>query len=289
MAAEGKEITILDTLKHFITPLTKEELELLENNILEAGCRDPLVVWENNDKYVLIDGHNRYQICQKHGVDFKLEVKTFKNIDQVKDWMIDNQLGRRNLNPFQLSYFRGFKYERMKKKKGGYQYVKLKDQKGPLTSELLADVFKVSKNTIKRDAQFTKGLELIAKSNPVLKNKILSGDIRVNRAEVQLISEADGKTRIHNEKDLRLKAKRIKDKKMEASLTEVMQEETRNISAEWDERGDVFMQRDELLKSIKANILSSMNRVINDQDKKSMKELEDLVKKLNKLVFQYAK
>lgn len=82
--------------KSLIPPLTKEEFEQLEKNILQEGCRDPLIVWGN----VLVDGHNRHDICSKHGLSYKKIQKEFQNREVVKVWIINNQLGRRNLPDF---------------------------------------------------------------------------------------------------------------------------------------------------------------------------------------------
>lgn len=83
-------------LRAFIPSLENNELEALENSLLEQGCRDALVVW--ND--VLIDGHHRYDLCQKHGIEFKTHNIHFEDIDDAKIWMVENQRGRRNLSTF---------------------------------------------------------------------------------------------------------------------------------------------------------------------------------------------
>ena len=93
----------------------------------------------------------------------------FSGMDEAKDWMISNQLGRRNLNPMQLSYFRGMKYLSSKESKGGYDKVLSRGQINQTTAERLAYKFKTSPSTIKRDAQFAVGLSGIGRSNPELK------------------------------------------------------------------------------------------------------------------------
>jgi len=91
-------ITINEELRKYIDPLTENEYAALERSILDEGCRDALVVW--ND--VLIDGHNRYEICCKHGLELKTVRNTrFTSIEEVFLWMIDNQLGRRSVTDFQ--------------------------------------------------------------------------------------------------------------------------------------------------------------------------------------------
>lgn len=92
------QIKINEVLRSYIEPLTEAEYAALERSILVEGCRDALVLWED----VLVDGHNRYQICQQHGVPFKVTENTsFRNLDDVKLWMIDNNLGRRSISDFQ--------------------------------------------------------------------------------------------------------------------------------------------------------------------------------------------
>lgn len=90
-----QEITIDATLQALIPPMGEEERAMLEQNVLEHGCRDPLVTWRG----VLLDGHNRYAICQKHGIEFRTIEMEFDSIEQARVWMRNNQLGRRNLTP----------------------------------------------------------------------------------------------------------------------------------------------------------------------------------------------
>jgi hypothetical protein len=90
-------IVVNEELKAYIDPLTPEEHEALERSILTEGCRDALVLWGD----VLVDGHNRYGICQKHGLPFQTVQNTrFKSIEDVHLWMIDQHLGRRSISDF---------------------------------------------------------------------------------------------------------------------------------------------------------------------------------------------
>ena len=91
-------ITINEDLRAYIDPLTADEYAALERSLLSEGCRDALVLWGD----LLVDGHNRYGICQKHGIPFNtLQNQTFQSIDDVHLWMIDNHLGRRSVSDFQ--------------------------------------------------------------------------------------------------------------------------------------------------------------------------------------------
>ena len=92
------DITILPELQAYIDPLTPDEYEALERSIVAEGCRDALVLWGN----VLVDGHNRYRICQQHGVPFQTVHNTaFQSLEDVQLWMIDQHLGRRSISDFQ--------------------------------------------------------------------------------------------------------------------------------------------------------------------------------------------
>lgn len=92
------DIRIDEGLKAYIDPLTPDEYDALERSILTEGCRDALVLWGD----LLIDGHNRYGICQKHGLPFNtIQATQFKNMDDVHLWMIDQHLGRRSVSDFQ--------------------------------------------------------------------------------------------------------------------------------------------------------------------------------------------
>jgi transposase-like protein len=86
-----------------IPPLTAEERAQLEANLRAEGCRDPLVVWPQDDgPSILLDGHTRYEICQQYGLPFQMvEAKSINTREDAQLWIVHNQLGRRNLTDFQ--------------------------------------------------------------------------------------------------------------------------------------------------------------------------------------------
>ncbi len=88
-------IKIDPELKALIPPLATDEYKQLEANIIAEGCRDPLVVWDGT----LIDGHNRHEICTRHGIEFDTVGMDFTDREEAELWMIGNQIGRRNLEP----------------------------------------------------------------------------------------------------------------------------------------------------------------------------------------------
>ncbi|WP_020602384.1 hypothetical protein [Spirosoma spitsbergense] len=216
-----QHILILPELAAYIPPLLPNEYNQLEENIKQNGCREALLVWETvgdqvpgveetSTVYILVDGHNRYAICQEYHVDFKVHVMNFQSIEQVRFFMIDNQLGRRNLSPEQVAYLRGLRYLHEKKEKGKYNRDEQKGHsdlygegdaqngleisKEPVedsqqtTAHRLGKQFNVSEKTIKRDSIYAQGLEKLA---PTFRRDILAGTTKVDKALIQQFGQYD--------------------------------------------------------------------------------------------------
>jgi len=90
---------VKEEFKKLIPALTAEEFKQLEENCLAEGIREKILTWNG----VIIDGHNRFEIATKWNLDYETESKHFKNEEAVKEWMILNQFGRRNLSNYQRS------------------------------------------------------------------------------------------------------------------------------------------------------------------------------------------
>lgn len=206
-------LIILPELRDFIPPLNVEELNSLGESIIINGCRTPLLVWDttqavinptsktpNDAAFVLFDGHHRHQICKKSGIDFQIDLMFFSDIEEVKDFMIDFQVGRRNMTSEQLSYLRGLKYQRLKSKQGGIRIGKGIEEKLIIdTAAKLADEFKVSKATIKRDSIFAQGVD---KMEIALKTKVLNGQTKIDKRSIQQLAKSEVKNAISSIEEL---------------------------------------------------------------------------------------
>ena len=104
-----QHLTIDPEFEGKIPSLREEELKQLEENILADGVViNPLIVWDG----VIVDGHNRYRILQKHPeIQFTTYEKKFTDRYAAIAWICKNQLGRRNLTPQQFKYLIGLQYE----------------------------------------------------------------------------------------------------------------------------------------------------------------------------------
>jgi hypothetical protein len=188
-----QNITVLPELQNLIPPLSTDEMALLEQNILKEGCRESLILWKkDDDTHILIDGHNRFYLCKKNNLDFNIKVlDSFADIETVKDWMIDNQLGKRNVTDETKSYLRGLQYNREKQKQGG-------DRKssghsdhliGLKTHEKLAEQHKVAPKTIQRDEVFAIALDTMVGDNSELKWKILNREIVIPKSSLEKVAK----------------------------------------------------------------------------------------------------
>lgn len=92
-------IVIDQEFQSLIPPLSDDEYERLERSILAEGLREPIITWNGT----IIDGHNRYNICDEHGIPFTQVEHEFPSRDAAKIWIIENQFGRRNLSPYDRS------------------------------------------------------------------------------------------------------------------------------------------------------------------------------------------
>ena len=176
-------IVIDSFLRSYIPPLSEQERVVLEDNILEFGCRDPLSVWLQADgSAVLLDGHNRHEICTRNGLPFNLDFVEVSDRAAAEDWMDSNQIGRRNLTPDAFQLLLGRRYNRRKKTQGGdrtkpplSERAAAKGQNDPLpngnTAEALAAEHRVSSATVKRAGRFAAEVE----RTPELQQAIAAG------------------------------------------------------------------------------------------------------------------
>jgi hypothetical protein len=189
-------------LKALIPPLSQEEFEQLEQNIREWGCLDPLKVWPvpNSDEIILLDGHNRFMICSEHNVSYDTESISLIDRAAAIDWMIANQLGRRNLSAKQVSYLRGRQQQQEKQKVanpdgiGGKSGKIVKSQNATqqslATADRLAKQHGVNRATIHRDADYAKAVDdIVAATAPEVQQELLGIDSKFTKSATLKLAE----------------------------------------------------------------------------------------------------
>ena len=261
------ELKIDEGLKAYIDPLTPDEHESLERSILAEGCRDSLVVWGD----LLIDGHNRYGICRKHGLPFNtVQATQFKNMDDVHLWMIDQHLGRRSVSDFQRGVLALRKREIIAARRAGAaaavqaakaeagqdEQAPWEGETDPVVAKALASVPKVpdealdTREALARAARLSAGqvklIETIQqKAAPEVVAAIKAGELSLNTAAVvaSLPIEEQQAVAAEGAQGLKQAAKRVRDAKKKARETQAESAEPATESEATPASADELRQR----------------------------------------------
>jgi len=183
------ELKIDNEFETKIPPLTKEELEQLEENILVDGAvYTPILVWDGT----IIDGHNRYRIVQKHPeIPYSVRNIVFKNRNDALSWICENQLGRRNLTPAQKKVLVGTRYEAEKASHGGNRRKVSSDQNEHLkkdnTRQKLAKELGKSESYVQRCIDYSRGIEAGDEVYPGFEKMVFAGKLKLKDREVEKI------------------------------------------------------------------------------------------------------
>jgi len=217
-------IVVNEALKAYIDPLTPDEFEALERSLLTEGCRDALVLWGDT----LVDGHNRYGICQKHGLPFQTVQNTrFRSMEDVHLWMIGQHLGRRSVSDFQRGVLalrqREIMAERRLRAQAAASAERMDDPAGDATPTDTApaahepDALK-SREALARAARLSSSqVVMIEKiqnqAAPELVAALKSGAISLNAAAAVATLPADEQAAAAQagKEELKLAAKRVRD------------------------------------------------------------------------------
>ena len=195
-------VFVLDPeFRRLIPPLTPDEYKRLEEDILDHGCLDPLIVWNG----VIVDGHNRFRILQMHPeIPFQTHEKEFSDRYEVIAWICKNQLGRRNLTTAQKKYLVGKQYEAEKAMHGGSSFRERDSETGQFTSSAQNEHSRPSEKTsariageigksqsyVRRAEEFAKGLDAAEEVSPGIKQEVFSGLLKTTDSDVAAIARA---------------------------------------------------------------------------------------------------
>jgi len=86
--SEDRKPQVVSEFAELLPPLSDEQQAALETDILQNGCYSPIIV---DGKLRIIDGHNRYYICEKNNLPYSLAVFTFEDDLEAKQWALDTQ------------------------------------------------------------------------------------------------------------------------------------------------------------------------------------------------------
>ena len=207
-------IQIKDEFKKLIPALTAEEFKQLEQNCLDEGIREKIITWNG----FIIDGHNRFEIATRWNLEYETESKGFKDENEVKEWMINNQFGRRNLSNYQRSVL-ALELESVFSARAKEQQIRkpesvlamLPKQKPIDTRKEIAKIADVKERTL------GKVKVIQAKATPEVKAKLSTGEVSINQAYQDIKKE---------EKQIQITEKKEEQKQIIESITNI---ELKNI------------------------------------------------------------
>ncbi len=191
----GQAWTVDPAFAALCPPLTEDERAQLESSILAEGCRDSLIVWEEGR--VLLDGHNRFAICIAHDVPFTVRAVSLPDRDAAEEWIIRQQLCRRNATPEAQAYLRGRLYQARKRREGRPE--KLPQSEGVsagATADKVAAEHGVSRATVERDAAFARALDTIATDVPEVRAAVLTRAANVSRKDLLTVAALPTEKRV---------------------------------------------------------------------------------------------
>lgn len=264
-------IIIDKEFESLIPPLSPEEYAQLEENCVREGIRDPLVVWDSDDGEILVDGHNRMKISAEHGgIPFQIVRMHFDGRDSVKEWIVKNQFGRRNI-PIYMRAWLALKLKPIiaeKAEKNLHQGNKpLQKSVNPVNAQKeLATIAGVSHDTIHK-------VEAVENSgNEEIKAAARSGDISVNKAYQQIQAE---KKRLEEE-NAELKKIVVELKDREPEIREVQVEV---VPADYKAAKQKARAYDADLRTANNKIIEA-NRAKREAEEK-IQELEDKIAEIS--------
>lgn len=190
-----KEYRIDTELNDVLPALSDEDYKALEESLLTDGFKGaPIMVWGD----IIVDGHNRYEICRKHDIPFEIKEVDFESKEEAMCWMIRQQIGRRNLMPLQrikvVEKYRPL-YRKLAKEnqsKAGKNYgvgkekvLQNSSKAIPLAEKIDVRAKLASDANVSADT-YSKGVKILKSGNEKLIEQAMNGDKSIHKAYKEL-------------------------------------------------------------------------------------------------------
>ena len=286
------DIKINYDFENLIPKQTSEQFRQMEENMLaEGGAHDPLVIWDGHD--ILLDGHHRYRVLKAHPeLQWYPKYVSLEDETEAREWIIKTALGKRNLTPVQWQELVGRLYKARKSRHGGdrkssTKKTDLKPQ-GRVT-EQIAKELGVNKDTVLNASYFVDGLEAAEAVIPGIADRVRSGELPAQKAEVrrwgkmtpeqikeseEIIKERGSKKRKPEDRELNSKVSAAERAMYSAAVT---QYDLTDLLKEIDALGDSLL--DSLNAMIKRR--SSVVESYNGGAEKVLEHIDAIIQKLN--------
>jgi hypothetical protein len=204
----------IDTeFRNLIPAITDEQRQQLEENIVaHGGARDPLTIWlRGDDDCVLLDGHNRYEICTKLGLPWTAVQVEFGTREQAADWIDRNQLGRRNLSRQDYKLLLGRRYNRAKRQGERTDLTSGQNAQKSTTAEKIAREHGVDEKTVRRSAKYQRAAQTLGIEKEIAAGKVKAPESAVIKA-VESLPDRPTPAQVKQARESLPQGKRSKDK-----------------------------------------------------------------------------
>ena len=293
------DIKINVDFENLIPKLTTEQFTRLEENMVGEGrARNPLVIWKGHD--ILTDGHNRLRVLKAHPeLSWTFVEQDYADEDEVKEWIIKNALGTRNLTEIQFTLLTSQLFDMRKKKRGAptgnNNAKKQKSEKQTFvsadTAGQLAKELGIDRSSVYSASRVAHGLEAAEAVIPGITAQVENGELKAQKGEMaswgkktpeQIIESVDA-----------VKARGSKKNKTNLSETKELLKKIDNISAEMASVSTTQYGLTDLLKEIDAlgdsfilslsSIIKRRSATMNSYDNSADKVCERIDTVINKL------
>lgn len=300
------DIKINFEFENVLPKLTAEQFTKLEENMVREGrARNPLVIWKDHD--ILTDGHNRLRVLKAHPeLGWTFIEQEFDDEDDVKEWIIKNALGTRNLTEMQFTDLtgrllimrkgsRGSKKGELRAEKDSLGRFTAKSKKCTLRSgdvaEQVASELGVNRSTVYNAARVSVGLDAAEAVVPGTKERVLAGELKAQKAEIASWSKKtpkqiessvaevearNGKKRTNTDRTL---AKKIRE--IDASMSSVSTAKygLNELLREIDALGDAFLLSLESMVNRRSDVIETYDGGMD----KVHEHIDTIINKLNEI------
>lgn len=177
------DLHISQRLKDLLPALSKEERQQLKANIEEDGeVTDVIQFWNDGKQNVVMDGMNRWELIRGKDIPYTTKELFFDSYEDAELWILNHQLGRRNLmDPKEVRTLRGKMYNKLKRKDGGHGDQKSEGQNDPPilnSAQIVAEKAGVSEKTVKRDGARVDAIDGMTKAAKVIASKASDSEVK---------------------------------------------------------------------------------------------------------------
>ena len=203
-------LTVDSEFKDLIRPLMKDAYKRLETDVRKNGCKKPLVIWNQ----IILDGHNRYQICMRWGLPFDVERLEVSTREEAIAWICSKQLKRKDLTEETRRYLIGKLFEAeivviRKQNEDAWEEARSKKlpedsayetfnasapprRKPPVVipvSERIGSTYHIAPKTVEKYGTYSKAMDILAKRDQSIFNKLLSGRYKLSYGSIVALSK----------------------------------------------------------------------------------------------------